>query len=87
VWVAVPGLVALATIAGIKFLPRLVPAIPGIISGLLVGIGVSYSSGCTSGHGVSGMSRLSVRGFAATCCFILAGGIGVVIFRHLLGVI
>ena len=42
VWVAVPGLVALATIAGIKFLPRLVPAIPGIISGLLVGIGLYH---------------------------------------------
>lgn len=42
VWIAVPGLVALATIAGIKLLPRLFPAIPGIISGLLVGIGLYH---------------------------------------------
>jgi uncharacterized membrane protein YedE/YeeE len=58
-----------------------------IAAGLLVGIGTRLANGCTSGHGVCGMSRLSVRGFAATCCYILAGGIGVVIFRHLLGVI
>ncbi|MBV7396600.1 YeeE/YedE family protein [Mameliella sediminis] len=56
-------------------------------AGVLVGVGTRLANGCTSGHGVCGMSRLSVRGIVATVCYILAGGIGVVIFRHLLGVI
>ncbi|WP_136441019.1 YeeE/YedE family protein [Pacificoceanicola onchidii] len=56
-------------------------------AGLLVGVGTRIANGCTSGHGVCGMSRLSLRGFAATFAYIFAGGVGVVIFRHLLGVI
>lgn len=56
-------------------------------AGLLVGIGTRIANGCTSGHGVCGMSRLSVRGFAATVFYIIAGGVGVLVFRHLLGVI
>ncbi|MBS0126737.1 YeeE/YedE family protein [Thetidibacter halocola] len=58
-----------------------------IAAGLLVGIGTRLANGCTSGHGVCGMSRLSLRGFAATFAYIFAGGVGVIIFRHLLGVI
>lgn len=58
-----------------------------IAAGLLVGVGTRLANGCTSGHGVCGMSRLSLRGFVATCCYIAAGGLGVVIFRHILGVI
>lgn len=58
-----------------------------IAAGLLVGIGTRLANGCTSGHGVCGMSRLSLRGFVATGCYVLAGGLGVVIFRHFLGVI
>ena len=58
-----------------------------VAAGLLVGLGTRIANGCTSGHGVCGMSRLSLRGFAATATYILAGGVGVVIFRHLLGVI
>ncbi|GGF73243.1 MULTISPECIES: YeeE/YedE family protein [Mameliella] len=58
-----------------------------VAAGLLVGIGTRIANGCTSGHGVCGMSRLSVRGIVATCCYILAGGLGVVLFRHILGVI
>ncbi len=58
-----------------------------IAAGLLVGVGTRIANGCTSGHGVCGMSRLSLRGFAATIVYILAGGVGVVVFRHLLGVI
>ncbi len=57
------------------------------VAGLLVGVGTRLANGCTSGHGVCGMSRLSIRGIVATCCYILAGGVGVIIFRHLLGVI
>ena len=58
-----------------------------IAAGLLVGVGTRIANGCTSGHGVCGMSRLSLRGFAATVVYIMAGGLGVVLFRHLLGVI
>lgn len=58
-----------------------------LAAGLLVGIGTRIANGCTSGHGVCGISRLSVRGMAATVFYILAGGVGVIIFRHVLGVI
>ena len=58
-----------------------------IAAGLLVGVGTRIANGCTSGHGVCGMSRLSLRGFAATMVYIMTGGIGVIVFRHLLGVI
>ncbi len=58
-----------------------------IAAGLLVGIGTRLANGCTSGHGVCGISRLSLRGIVATVFYILAGGVTVVFFRHLLGVI
>ncbi|MCA0961594.1 YeeE/YedE family protein [Salipiger bermudensis] len=58
-----------------------------VAAGLLVGLGTRLANGCTSGHGVCGMSRLSLRGIVATVCYILAGGVGVVLFRHILGVI
>ncbi len=57
------------------------------IAGLLVGVGTRIANGCTSGHGVCGISRLSLRGMVATVFYILAGGLTVVFFRHLLGVI
>lgn len=56
-------------------------------AGLLVGIGTRIANGCTSGHGVCGISRLSLRGIVATVFYILAGGLTVVLFRHILGVI
>lgn len=56
-------------------------------AGLLVGIGTRLANGCTSGHGVCGISRLSLRGIVATVFYIGAGGLTVVIFKHLLGVI
>lgn len=58
-----------------------------VVAGLLVGVGTRVANGCTSGHGVCGMSRLSMRGFIATVFYILAGGLTLVVFRHLLGVI
>ena len=58
-----------------------------IAGGLLVGAGTRLANGCTSGHGVCGISRFSLRGIVATVFYILAGGITVVLFRHLLGVI
>ena len=56
-----------------------------IAAGLLVGIGTRYGSGCTSGHGVCGLSRLSPRSLVATLCFMGAGFVTVYIIRHLLG--
>ncbi|MBU2955731.1 YeeE/YedE family protein [Marinobacter sp. F3R08] len=57
-----------------------------IIAGVLVGIGTRYGSGCTSGHGVCGLSRLSLRSLMATLSFMGAGFATVYVIRHLLGV-
>lgn len=56
-----------------------------LVGGFLVGIGVTYGSGCTSGHGVCGMARLSWRSLAATLTFMVTTGITVFVIRHLLG--
>lgn len=56
-----------------------------IVAGLLVGFGSRYGSGCTSGHGVCGLSRLSIRSLVATASFMTTGFITVFIVRHLLG--
>lgn len=90
----------LVFLAGVVLLPMLLMPVHGAVdthitanagvlvaAGLLVGIGTRIANGCTSGHGVCGMSRLSLRGIVATACYILAGGVGVVVFRHILGVI
>lgn len=58
-----------------------------IAGGLLVGLGTRLANGCTSGHGVCGISRFSLRGIGATVFYILAGGLTMVAFRHILGVI
>lgn len=55
-----------------------------VVAGLLVGIGTRYGSGCTSGHGVCGLSRFSVRSLVATISFMLAGFVTVFVMRHLL---
>jgi len=54
-----------------------------VVAGLLVGVGTSYGSGCTSGHGVCGLSRLSPRSLVATAAFMLAGIATVFVVRHL----
>jgi uncharacterized membrane protein YedE/YeeE len=56
-----------------------------IIAGLIVGISTRYAAGCTSGHGVCGISRLSPRSLAATLAFMGTGFITVYIMRHLIG--
>lgn len=56
-----------------------------IAAGLLTGIGTRYGSGCTSGHGICGLSRLSPRSLVATVSFTFAGFVTVFIVRHLLG--
>jgi uncharacterized membrane protein YedE/YeeE len=56
-----------------------------IIAGVLVGFGANYGSGCTSGHGVCGLSRLSPRSLVATVSFMSAGFLIVFVIRHVLG--
>ncbi|MDG1520330.1 MAG: YeeE/YedE thiosulfate transporter family protein [Yoonia sp.] len=89
-----------ALIAGLVIVPALMTMIAGtrptyltdnlllvIIAGLSVGIGTRVANGCTSGHGVCGISRLSLRGIVATVFYIGAGGLTVVVFKHILGLI
>lgn len=64
-------------------MPRSTGAIA--VAGLLVGFGTRLGSGCTSGHGVCGMSRFSVRSIVATATFMFAGGVTVAVIRHMLG--
>lgn len=56
-----------------------------VIGGLIVGVGVTYGSGCTSGHGVCGMARLSPRSIVATLTFMIFTFATVFIIRHILG--
>jgi uncharacterized membrane protein YedE/YeeE len=56
-----------------------------VIGGLLVGVGVYFGSGCTSGHGVCGMARLSPRSIVATATFLGTAMHTVFVIRHLLG--
>ena len=56
-----------------------------VIAGLLVGFGAQYGSGCTSGHGICGLSRLSPRSLVATLAFMSAGFVMVFVIRHLIG--
>lgn len=81
-------LVAPLAFRAIAPLPSMVIAAkPGtlILAGLLVGLGTRYGGGCTSGHGVCGMSRLSPRSLVATLSFMAAGFITVYVVRHLVG--
>ena len=80
-----PGLLAVAMGGGQTFLTNNWAII--IVAGLLVGFGTRLANGCTSGHGVCGISRLSLRGIVATAFYIGAGGLTVVVFKHMLGVI
>lgn len=56
-----------------------------VFAGLIVGISTRYGSGCTSGHGVCGISRLSPRSIVATLAFMSTGFVTVYILRHLMG--
>lgn len=56
-----------------------------VLAGLLVGFGTRYGSGCTSGHGICGLSRFSFRSLVATLCFMTAGFATVFVVRHVLG--
>lgn len=56
-----------------------------VVAGLLVGVGTRLGSGCTSGHGVCGLSRLSTRSLAATVTFMATGALAVWVVEHVLG--
>ena len=90
----------IAFLAGVLLLPVLLYPLYGavetnvtsnwavlIAAGLLVGLGTRIANGCTSGHGVCGISRFSPRGIASTMLYILAGGATMLLFRHVWGII
>ena len=79
---AAPALYALFTRLPAATIEAGFPAI--VLAGVLVGVGTRYGSGCTSGHGVCGISRLSPRSLAATATFMAAGFVTVFVVRHLL---
>jgi len=85
------GLIILPTLLAYFFLmpdPHLTTNYIAIVAaGLLVGLGTRIANGCTSGHGVCGISRLSLRGIGATVFYIMAGGLSVILFKHILGVV
>lgn len=69
-------------------LETLEPAVEGywvVLAGLLVGLGATFGSGCTSGHGICGISRWSVRSIIATITFMASAIVTVFIIRHVLG--
>lgn len=87
-------------IAGVIGAPAIVALIKGfpetnatnnililILGGLAVGIGTRMANGCTSGHGVCGISRFSVRGIVATLAYLFFGALTMYIGRHILGAI
>lgn len=78
---------ALRLIAPSLFASAWAPSLPlALAAGLVVGIGTRLGSGCTSGHGVCGLSRLSMRSLVATGTFMAAGFATVLVVRHVLGV-
>lgn len=83
--VGVPAVLAYATGGAETHLTSNIAVV--IVAGLLVGIGTRIANGCTSGHGVCGISRLSLRGIVATAFYLMAGGLSVMVFKHILEVI
>ncbi|MBK0399883.1 YeeE/YedE family protein [Limibaculum sp. M0105] len=83
------GLIGAPAVAAIMTgAPVVAPSAPTgvlVVAGFLVGIGTRIGNGCTSGHGVCGLSRLSPRSIAATAAFMSAAVVTVFVTRHLLG--
>ena len=89
----------LAVVAGMFLAPVLIFAVTGampaltvpvspamiVLGGVIVGLGTSLGSGCTSGHGVCGLSRLSVRSMVAVPIFMATAAITVFVIRHVIG--
>ena len=82
--VAAPVLILLLTGTSIPLQAEL-PSWAIIVGGLLVGVGVTFGGGCTSGHGVCGIARLSARSIAATLTFMMTTFMTVFVVRHVLG--
>ena len=90
-WVSLAFLLGLL-IAGVGFAaftqrvpaPRQ-PLLPLVAAGLLVGFGTRLGGGCTSGHGVCGLSRFSTRSLVAVLTFMMTGALTVFVVRHVLG--
>lgn len=81
----VAGPLAYAVVAGHFPRVRILASSPVLVAaGLLVGFGTRLGSGCTSGHGVCGLARLSPRSFAAVCIFMAVAAATVFVVRHLL---
>ena len=81
--IAAPG--AYALLSGSLPVPEIVASpLTLVVAGLMVGAGTRYASGCTSGHGVCGLSRMSPRSLVATLAFIGAGFVTVFLIRHAL---
>jgi uncharacterized protein len=88
-WALLAGMVSapLVVLAATGQMPAVqVPvSLPMLLAGgVLVGIGVTFGSGCTSGHGVCGVARLSRRSIAATLTFMVTTGLTVYVIRHVL---
>ncbi|MHA3054755.1 YeeE/YedE family protein [Acinetobacter sp. ANC 4633] len=93
-WFSTPAFWFLLGLIGMPFiyhqfldLPVQVKASPWVLmlSGLLVGVGTRLGSGCTSGHGICGLSRLSTRSFVAVGCFMACAFLTVLVTRYLFG--
>lgn len=84
------GLLLTGALIGVAFGPALATSAAArplawvLVSGLLVGFGTRLGSGCTSGHGVCGLSRLSLRSLVATLVFMLTAALVVLLTRHVL---
>jgi len=81
--IAAPACFAIVTKLPLVVIEASYPAL--VVAGLLVGIGTRYGAGCTSGHGVCGISRLSPRSIVATLSFMAAGVATVFVVRHVIG--
>jgi len=84
------GLVAVPLLAALFGFPAAAPSMPSslglvVVSGLLVGFGTRMASGCTSGHGICGIARVSPRSLAATAIFMASAIVVVFITRHVIG--
>lgn len=83
------GLIGAPVIASLMGMPNRADIEAGwgqiLVAGLLVGLGTRYASGCTSGHGVCGISRGSIRSLVATLTFMAAGFLTVFVQHHLIG--
>lgn len=86
----IAGLILAPVIAGLIGHGMAQPTLPGswtviVVAGLLVGFGTRLGGGCTSGHGICGVARLSARSIAATIIFMLTAAVTVAITHHMLG--